>query len=71
MEFELKLKGPFLVEISSNVFAEYVAHHTHNVYGCIGQHKWNYYKLVVPLPCMKGGFVNILVVNPYLVVPRS
>ena len=27
------------------------------------------YKLVVPVPCPKGGFVNILIVNLYLMVP--
>ena len=50
---------------------EYDVHHTHEVRESIGQPKQHQYKLVVPVPCTKGSFVNILIMNLYLMVPRS
>ena len=50
---------------------EYVFHHTHKVCGCIGQTKWHQYKLVAAIPHTKGHFINVLIVDMYLIVSRS
>ena len=53
------------------IFIEYDVYYTHKVCGCIGQPEWHHYKLVVPVPLMKGGLGNIFISDPQLMVPRS
>ena len=71
--FTLRVKQDLLYKYQNKfikIYIEYIVHHTHKFCICIGQPKQHYYKLVVVVPCTKGSLENILVANPYLMVPR-